>query len=282
MIRSLQVRTLAVFTFREAVRKRVVPAAIGLTVLLVVLFGIGIHFFVAEFDNSPRALPSMRSAIVAQLLLLGLWLGSFLSGLLAIFVSVGTIASEIEAGTLQVIVPKPLARWEIVVGKWLGIGVMLAIHASVTTGAMILVVYLRAGYLPPQPALGIASITFQVLVLLSLAIFGSTFLQPLANGVVVLTLYVIAMMGGMVEQLGARFENETMKLIGLVSGAILPTDVVWRSASSFLQPRFLTPINFGGPFSGTQPASEWMLVYAGLYLAAAIIGGCLVLGRRDL
>lgn len=282
MIRRLQVGTLAVFTFREAVRKRVVPAAIGLTILLIVLFGVGMHFLVAEFDSSPRTLPSLRSAVIAQMLLMGLWFGGFLSGLLAIFVSVGTIATEIEAGTLQVIVPKPLARWEIVVGKWLGIGVMLALHASITAGAMILVVYLQAGYVPPQPALGIASMAFQVLVLLSLAILGSTFLQPLANGVVVLTMYVIAMMGGMVEQLGARFENETMKLIGLISGAILPTDVVWRSASSYLQPRVLSPVNSGGPFSGIQPASDWMLVYAGLYLAAAILGGCLVLSRRDL
>ena len=101
MIRRLQVGTLAVFTFREAVRKRVVPAAIGLTILLIVLFGVGIHFVVAEFDNSPRTLPSVRSAAIAQILLTGLWLGSFLSGLLAIFVSVGTVASEIEAGTLQ-------------------------------------------------------------------------------------------------------------------------------------------------------------------------------------
>ena len=282
MIRRLRVGTLAIFTFREAVRKRVVPAAIGLTLLLIVLFGVGIHFFVAGFDSSPRTLPSLRSAAIAQMLLMGLWFGSFLSGLLAIFVSVGTIAAEIEAGTLQVIVPKPLARWEIVVGKWLGIGVMLAIHATITAGAMILIVYLQAGFVPPQPALGVALMAFQVLVLLSLAIFGSTFLQPLANGVVVLTLYVIAMMGGMVEQMGSLIENETMKLIGVISGTILPTDVVWRSASSYLQPRVLSPVNFGGPFSGVQPASEWMLVYAGLYLAAVILGGCLVLGRRDL
>ena len=178
--------------------------------------------------------------------------------------------------------PKPLARWEIVVGKWLGIGVMLAIYTSVTTGAMILIVYLRAGYAPPEPALGIASMTLQVLVLLSLAVFGSTFLPSLANGVVVLTLYVIAMMGGMVEQIGSLVENETMMLIGVISGAILPTDVVWRLASSFLQPSLLTPLNAVGPFSGIHPASEWMIAYAGLYLAAAIVGGCLVLGRRDL
>ena len=282
MIRRLRVGTLAIFTFREAVRKRVVPAAIGLTLLLIILFGVGIHFLVAEFDSSPRSLPSLRSAVIAQVLLMGLWFGSFLSGLLAIFVSVGTIAAEIEAGTLQVIVPKPLARWEIVVGKWLGIGVMLAIHASITAGAMILIVYLQAGYVPPQPALGIASMALQVLVLLSLAVFGSTFLPPLANGVVVLTLYVIAMMGGMVEQIGLLVENETMMLIGVISGAILPTDVVWRLASSFLQPSLLTPINAVGPFSGIHPASEWMIAYAGLYLAAAIVGGCIVLGRRDL
>ena len=282
MSRRLRVGTLAIFTFREAVRKQVVPVAIGLTLLLIILFGVGVHFAVAELDNSPLTLTSLRSAIIAQMLLMGLWVGSFLSGLLAIFVTVGTVATEIEAGTLQVIVPKPLARWEIVVGKWLGIGVMLAIYTSVTTGAMILIVYLRAGYAPPEPALGIASMTLQVLVLLSLAVFGSTFLPSLANGVVVLTLYVIAMMGGMVEQIGSLVENETMMLIGVISRAILPTDVVWRLASSFLQPRLLTPLNAVGPFSGIHPASEWMIAYAGLYLAAAIVGGCLVLGRRDL
>ena len=87
MSRRLRVGTLAIFTFREAVRKQVVPVAIGLTLLLIILFGVGVHFAVAELDNSPLTLASLRSAIIAQMLLMGLWVGSFLSGLLAIFVT---------------------------------------------------------------------------------------------------------------------------------------------------------------------------------------------------
>ena len=160
---------------------------------------------------------------------------------------------------------------------------MLAIHASITAGAMILIVYLQAGYVPPQPALGIASMALQVLVLLSLAVFGSTFLPPLANGVVVLTLYVIAMMGGMVEQIGLLVENEIYD----VDRGHIRSDFAHRRGLEtgfelFCKPSLLTPINAVGPFSGIHPASEWMIAYAGLYLAAAIVGGCLVLGRRDL
>ena len=277
-----KVGVIAAFTFREAVRKRIVLAAGALTILLLVLFLVGTHYAVQELERSPRILPTLRPLILAQLLLMGVWTISFLSCALTIFISVGTIAGEVEAGTLQVIVPKPLGRWEIVLGKWIGLAVMLGVYTALTVTAMLLIVYLRAGYLPPQPALGVALMVFQVLLLLSLSVLGSALLPPIASGIVIFMLYGLAVAGGMVEQIGNLIPNESLKLVGLISGVILPSDVLWRLASSYLQPRLLTPLQAFGPFSGILPASEWMAAYAFLYLLATVLAACIVFDRKDL
>src|SRR3972149_5227891 len=108
---------IARFTFREAVRKKAVLGAVVLTVLFLLLYATGLYFAFQDIQQLGRA-AAFKDFIAGQLLLLGLYAISGMAALLAIFTSVGTIAGEIEQGTLHAIVPKPLRRWEIVVGKW--------------------------------------------------------------------------------------------------------------------------------------------------------------------
>ena len=55
-------------------------------------------------------------------LLAGLDAVDFLVVMLGVLLAVDTLSGEIASGTIQTIVTRPLARWEVVVGKWLGLG----------------------------------------------------------------------------------------------------------------------------------------------------------------
>lgn len=278
----MKAQVIARFTFREAARKKVLFGAIALTVAFVSLFGVGTYF--AFRDLARQGLPpSVKEIATAQILLVGLYVTNFISGLLAIFTSVGTISGEVAEGTLDAIVPKPLRRWEIVAGKWVGYAAMLVVYVFATSWLVIGLVYLFGDYMPPRPWESIMVMAFQTLVLLSLCLLGSTFLSTVTNGIVVLMFYTIALVGGMVEQIGNLLSNTTMENIGIISSLIIPSDTLWKMASHWLQPTFPSlTAEMIGPFTSLNPPSVWMLVYAGFYMLCAVGASMLIFRQRDL
>jgi len=59
----------------------------------------------------------------------------FLVPLIALLLSFDAIVGEHERGTLTLLLAYPVARWEVVVGKWLGDGAILAISTILGYGA---------------------------------------------------------------------------------------------------------------------------------------------------
>jgi ABC-type transport system involved in multi-copper enzyme maturation permease subunit len=273
---------LAAFTFREALRRRLVLAALALTAVFLGLFAVGTHFAIRELETSRLLLPSFRPVIISQLLLTGVWVMSLASALLAVFAAAGTLSGEIENFTIQAVASKPIRRWEIVVGKWLGFGVMVVVYTVVTATLVILIVRVQAGYMPPYPGVALAAFAIQSLVLLSMTILGSAFFPSLANGIGVFMLHAIAMAGGLEEQLGFVLRNETMQSIGVWISLVVPTDVMAKLAASGLQTSIGASTSMPGPFNVLSPPSAWMVLYAVLYLGACLAVAVLRFETRDL
>jgi Cu-processing system permease protein len=278
----VKVLALARFTFMEAARRRFVAAAVGLTVLFLVLFAVGTHFAVRELETSPLLLPSFRPVILAQLLLTGVWLVSLASGMLGIFAACGTLSSEVENHTLQSIAVKPLYRWEIVVGKWVGLTLMAAIYTLVAATAVIVSVWVRSGYMAPNPPVAVAALMLQAAVLVSITVLLSAFLPNLAAGIGVFLLHALAMAGGIEEQIGVVLRNQTMQDIGVWLSVLIPTDAMGKIAASALQSSPTGGVVMPGPFSVVHPPSSWMALYAAVYLAACLAFAVARFERTDL
>jgi Cu-processing system permease protein len=58
----------------------------------------------------------------------GLVITRFFSAVMATALACGAIATELERGTLTLVVTKPIRRWQIIVGKWLGFAVVLTLN----------------------------------------------------------------------------------------------------------------------------------------------------------
>jgi ABC-type transport system involved in multi-copper enzyme maturation permease subunit len=277
---------IARLTFREALRKRIMLGAIVLTLEFLALFTLGAYFafgnLPADVSGQPGRAEMLRSLATSQMTLASLYVVNFMGGLLAVFASVGTISSEIEQGTLHAIVPKPLRRSDIVLGKWLGYAVMVSVYVLATSAMVIGVVYILAGYLPPDPVQGLLLMVFAALILLSLSMLGSTFLSAVTGGITVLILYAIALIGGMVEQIGTVIQNDTMLAIGTSTSIALPSDMLWRFAAHLLQPPLPLLGARAGPFSAAAPAETTMLAFAVLYMVASVGAAALIFQRRDL
>ena len=76
-----------------------------------------------------------------------------ITGLLAfttLWLACGTLAGEISSGQLQMVVAKPVARWQIWLGKWLGILAVNALLLGVAASAAALLLVWRAHELSPD------------------------------------------------------------------------------------------------------------------------------------
>src|SRR6516162_423299 len=71
-----------------------------------------------------------------------------LLGLSTIWLSCGTLARDIEECQIQVVATKPIARWQIWLGKWLGIVSLNAALLAISGACVFGLLQWRAGKLP--------------------------------------------------------------------------------------------------------------------------------------
>ena len=71
-----------------------------------------------------------------------------LLGLSTLWLSCGTLARDIEECQMQVVATKPIARWQIWLGKWLGIMSLNAALLALSGGCVLGLLYWRAAGLP--------------------------------------------------------------------------------------------------------------------------------------
>lgn len=270
--------TVARLTFQEA-RQRRVLWAIGLFALLsLALFATG---FSLIHHRSQFSIVGERSEVTNVLLLTGLYGINNLVVMLAVLTSVDTIAGEITSGTIHTIVTKPLRRWQVLIGKWLGLAAMLAVFTVVMSGTMMGIVWAVTRYLPPNAIQGIALMVLEGLVLLSLSILGGTRLSTLNNGVVVFMLYGLAFIAGWIEKMGSFMRSEAAITVGIVVSLIMPGEALWSRASYLMQPAFMRQLGFG-PFASLSAPSNVMVAYAAAYVAVALAVAVRSFQRRDL
>lgn len=275
---------MARFTVREALHKRVVHGILALTIAFVVVFTLGVWFAFHQLGNVQTGgqTISVHRMIALQFTLLGMNAVSGIGALLAIFLSVGTISSEVEAGTLHAIVPKPLTRRDILLGKWLGYAVTISVYVFALSLAVGGIVGALSGRIDaPQLFLASLPLVIQSLLLLSLSVLGTTFLPTVANGVVVFGLYSVALMSGFVEQLGSIIQNQAMINIGIVVSLLVPSDSMAKLSAAILQSG-ASYVERMGPFVVNSEPSGWMVVYTMFYMAAALGAAHLVFSHRDL
>lgn len=273
--------TIVCMTLKEMVRRRILHVTLILTVLFLALYGTGVHFAVRNMSTAESPL---RAMIATEFLSIGLFFGSFLISFLAIMSSVGAISSEIENGTILAIVPRPIRRSKILLGRFLGYVVVLMTFAVIYYCTVILILQYTTGLHVPLKLGTILLYAVQPLVLLAVTLYGTTFLPTLANGIAVFMLYMLGVLGGMIEQIGYMLKNETLTQMGIISSLIMPADSLYRKiVSSVLSTPGVNISNyFLGPFgSGSEPSS-YMLIYTGFYVIVFLTLAARIFSNRDI
>ncbi len=286
----MNVAVIARLTFREAFRRKVILGVVVLSVAFIALYAVGFHLFRQQFlemaarrATRPSSSPAPTYAVSASaMVLLGLYTVNFLTGIMTIFAAVGTVAGEIEAGTLHAVVPKPIGRWQIILGKYLGFAVMLLVYIALMVTGVVATANVIGHYGPPHILHGMLLVMLVSMILLSLTMLGSTIFSTMTNGVIVFMLYGMAVTGGLVEQIGTALNNNTLVHIGIGTSVVVPSDSMWRLASYVVQPQLAISFIGPNPLGTTVPPSDLAVRYSVVYCVVLLMGAMLVFQRRDL
>jgi ABC-type transport system involved in multi-copper enzyme maturation permease subunit len=258
-------------TFAEARRRRILAAALLLGAAFVVLFGIGLHFMAR--DIWAHATPAQQGIFINLITLTALYAASFLVVMTSVLVTIDTLAGEVGSGAIETLCTKPVPRAAVVLGKWLGCWLILALYALVLCGGVLVVGRLVGGQSPPNAARGVALILLEGTVLLTLALVGGTRLSSLANGVTVFGLYGLAFIGGWMEQIGTMVGNATARYIGIATSLLVPSESLWQLASYHMQPSIGRDVQIGPFVTASVPSPAmvvWAIGYVVVFLAVAV------------
>jgi hypothetical protein len=271
---------IARITFREAARKKILWTALLCGLGFLALFSIALHFQIGDFAARATA-PFVRYQILSAMLMVGLYVVDLLAVIMAILTSVDTISGEISSGTIHAIATKPISRWQIFVGKWLGFAAMTAAFVALTFGGTIGVAYVMGGVAPQHPIEGGSLVFLECLLAQTITFFFGTWFTTLTNGVLVLGLHGLAFMGGWLEQMSGFTESARLVTVGVVVSLIMPSEAIWRRAAFDMQSPLAAALPFS-PFASVSIPSNVMIGYGGVYLIVALCAALYSFHCRDL
>ena len=281
----MRVLTIARLTILEASRRKLLLALAALTLVVIVLTSWGFS-----------RLPTMKGVTAPQVQLaasqLTILVAFMFSGVLALgstLVAAPAIAGDIESGIALAILPRPIRRSQVLMGKWLGLAALIILYAGLSGLLEMLGIWLGTSYLPPNPAAALVFVAAEGIVFMTLALLLSTRLAPMTGGVVALVLFFVAWIGGIALAIGQTFGNDTITNIGIGSRLLIPTDGLWHGAIFYLEPSEILSLanaagraRAGNPFYAEQPLPVAYIGWVIAWLLAVIGLANWSFARRDL
>jgi len=273
-LRSMRpIVTFARLTIWEASRRRLLIALVLLTLAIITVtsFGFSRLWTVTE-AGVPIGEVQVR-LIASQLLVVVTFMFSFVLALSSVMVAAPSISGDVESGLVLSQLARPVRRFDVAMGKWLGLAVLVVCYAAGAGGLELLGVDLTTGYVPPHPVELVLYVAAEGLVLMTLALLFSTRMAGMTGGIIALVLYLMAWIGGIVGGVGQALSTDSLLYTGLATKLMVPTDVLWRGAVYAMEPasvaaaaRAAGPAAAANPFWAADPPPAGLLAWALLWL----------------
>ena len=260
---------IAVHVFRDSVRDKVLYNLVLFAVLL-----ISASYLIGQL-TAGQDLKIIKDLALGATSIFGLFI--------AVFIGIGLVAKEVERRSIYTILSKPVRRYELVLGKYAGLVLTLAVNVAVMVAAMYAVLgymswveteeFKRSWEAPAMdPALmkAVFLIFVQLMLVTAMAVFFSTFSSPMLSAVLTLGLYVVG-----------HFNADLRNFQDVVDSAAA---VYLARALYYVLPN-LAPFDVKAAVVHAQPVTfEYMALTTGyglLYIAALLVLAVLVFTRRD-
>jgi Cu-processing system permease protein len=275
-------------TVRECRRRRVFLVVPIVTVGFLLLYGLGNYYAFREVGGTTdlgRRLVDTRALAGATLVGLSMFTTLFLGAALGIFLTFNTVRGDAEAGILQPLVVRPIARSGLLLGRFLGASTICFAYVGILyTGSVLITGTIGRWWPSPFIPPGL-SLVGGVVIVIALTLLGSIFLQSLTNGIVMFMVYGAGLLAGLLGQLGDVLDSGALRNTGKVTSLILPFEALYQSGLNSLTSgaRGLTRVIVQlGPLGGAQSGGILLVAWAIAYLVVVAGLSLAFFTRRDL
>jgi ABC-type transport system involved in multi-copper enzyme maturation permease subunit len=276
----------AAFALRESVRRRVFVVVALLTVVFLVLYGLGTwqaykSVNVGELDNG------VDLKIVAGAILLGLSMFAtlFLGAILAVFLTLGAVRGDAERGLLQPLLVRPLTRGTFLLGRFAAAASVCVAYVIAVFLASVVITHAFGGWWPDRVVLPALELGAGVAVLVALSLVGSIVLASTANGIAVFMLFGAGLTAGLLGEIGEALDSHTLSTVARTASWILPFEALYQEALAAIT---RDTVGFSrlaidlGPFGGARTFGALLGPYTVVYVAGVGALGLWRFLRRDL
>jgi ABC-type transport system involved in multi-copper enzyme maturation permease subunit len=276
--------TIAKLTIGEAARRRVLWVLAALAVVAVGLTAWGVSALVGTAQSNGTSDVQIKIGVAGILIFIAFMFG-FVLVMTAAFFGSPAIATDLESGVAQAMLARPLRRSSYLLGRWLGLVVVIGAYSIACGLLAILAVGLVSGYFPPDPIRPVLYLAGQAIVLLSLTVLLSTRLPPIAGGAIAVVAYGLAWMAGVLAKVGLAFGTSSLVTVGDAIRVLLPTDALWQGVAYSLAPPLAT-IELerlaDSPFFAAEPPSIAIVAWSAIWVVLVLLLAINQLRRREL
>lgn len=248
------------------------------------LLGVGMMALLAYvFANVKRHGELLPAAVQASLIVhFGLVMTRFFSAVMATALACGAIATELEKGTLGLIVTKPIRRWQVVVGKWLGFAVILTINQLIWLAVIEWGAWNRTGEwhwgVWKAGAIGL----LYPLLFISLSLLFSVHLPWLLVIIVVLGFMGIGWSETVMRNIGVLANLPRLVTLSQIAGYLMPTGRLARWMFVESEVGEVVPQLAGPPTLPMPAPTAWDLAYVAAYIVGTLLLACWFFGRKEI
>lgn len=256
--RAQKIKTIAVNTFRESVRDRVLY-----NLILFVLIIVGASVFVSDLSIA------QESKFIVDL---GLGCMLTFGALIAIFIGVGLVFKEIDKRTIYNLLSKPVHRHEFIIGKYFGLCMTLFVNSIVMVlGTELALLYVAQEFSIVHLSLLPAAylIYLKLALLVAVALMFSSFSTPLLSALFSFAAYVIG-----------HFSND-LRLAAALSDSSIVRGVL--TVLYYLLPNF-SNFSFAQAARGRIVPAHMILsstIYAVVYISLLLSAAVLIFQKRN-
>ena len=251
-----RVSVIALATFREAVRDKILHSILFFAGLLLVL-SLGVREL--SVGDTGKAVQGVALGGIA-----------FIGAVIAVFLGVGLVWKELERKTIYTLASKPLPRWQLLLGKYAGLWLTLMVEVAAMTGLYIAIVGPTEGWPSGPTWVALAMLGMELTLLCAWATLFSTLAAPTSAAGYTISVYVIGHFADDLLRFGQASDDPGFRSLALALYRVVPNLEAFNLRAEAIH-------------GVVVPASELLATSAyGLGYTAAVLGlAMLVFQSRD-
>jgi ABC-type transport system involved in multi-copper enzyme maturation permease subunit len=260
---------IAINVFRESVRDKVLYNLVFFAILM-----IGASYLIGQL-TAGQDVKIIKDLGLAATSIFGLFI--------AVFIGIGLVSKEVERRSVYSLLAKPIHRYQLLIGKYCGLVLTLAVNISVMAAALYVVlaymswgVSAEAARIWDAPALdpallkAVALLLAELTIVTAIALFFSTFSTPMLSAALTFGLYVVGHFTNDLRNFADLLDAPAVARVSRGLSWALPNLAQFDVRADVVHG---LPVSFG--YMGLAG------LYAAVYVAMLLTISVLIFSRRD-